>query len=234
MSGYPLLLEGTGIRALVVGGGTVAHRKTIPLLESGATVRVVAPSVCGPLRETARACARLTLVERPYESADIGAETVVVAATGSRAVNARVAADARAGGRLVNVVDAPEEGNCATVAVHRASGLVVGVSAGGVPAAAARVRDALAQRFDARYGAAVATLGALRRRLLAAGQQQAWRDAAEDLAGADFCGTVEAGTFAARAARWSTAGGPGEEAGPDSASTRLAVADGDAEDTPWA
>jgi precorrin-2 dehydrogenase / sirohydrochlorin ferrochelatase len=234
MSGYPLLLDGTGIRALVVGGGHVAHRKTIPLLESGATVRVVAPSVCGPLRETAQACARLTLVERPYESGDIGAETVVVAATSSRAVNARVTADARAGGRLVNVVDAPEEGNCATVAVHRAGGLVIGVSAGGVPGAAARVRDALGQRFDARYGAAVATLGALRRRLLAAGQHQAWRDAAEDLAGAGFCGTVEAGTFAARAARWDTAGGMGEQERPDDSSARLAVADGDGEDTAWA
>jgi siroheme synthase (precorrin-2 oxidase/ferrochelatase) len=143
-----------------------------------------------------------------------------------------VAADARAGGRLVNVVDAPEEGNCATVAVHRADGLVVGVSAGGVPAAAARVRDAVAQRFDARYGAAVATLGALRRRLLAAGQYQAWRDAAADLAGAEFCGAVEGGTFAARAARWNAAGVTGEHEGRNDASTR--VTDGDAEDTAWA
>jgi precorrin-2 dehydrogenase/sirohydrochlorin ferrochelatase len=234
VSGYPLLLEGTRIRALVVGGGRVALRKTIPLLESGAAVRVVAPRVCAPLRERAERCAGLTLVERPYESADIGAETVVVAATSSRAVNARVAADARALGRLVNVVDAPGDGNCATVAVQRADGLVIGVSAGGVPAAAARVRDALAQRFDGRYGAAVATLGALRRRLLAAGQYQAWRDAAEDLVGADFCGTVEEGSFAARAARWTPAGGIGEAEGRDETSTRLAAADGDGEDTAWA
>ena len=242
MSGYPLLLDGTRIRALVVGGGQVAHRKTIPLLESGAAVRVVAPRMCGSLRETAHRCARLTLIERPYEKADIGTETVVVAATDSRAVNAQVAADAAASGRLVNVVDLPDEGNCATMAVHRADGLVIAVSAAGVPNAAARIRDALAERFDARYGTAVTALGNLRRRLLAAGQRQTWREVADDLTGPEFCGAVEEGGLAPRLARWAAREKAGGEATPGSGratalndpSVGRALGDGDGEDSAWA
>jgi siroheme synthase (precorrin-2 oxidase/ferrochelatase) len=104
----------------------------------------------------------------------------------------------------VNVADAPEEGNSATVAAHRSGPLVVGVSAGGVPGAAARVRDEIARRFDGRYGEALATLGAVRRRLLAAGEAEAWRAAEQALLGDDFCASVEDGSFAVRAAGWTT------------------------------
>ena len=45
MSAYPLILDGTAIDALVVGGGAVATRKTLALLDAGASVRVVAPTV---------------------------------------------------------------------------------------------------------------------------------------------------------------------------------------------
>jgi precorrin-2 dehydrogenase / sirohydrochlorin ferrochelatase len=202
MSGYPLLLEGSRVLAVVVGGGQVAHRKAMSLLQSGATVRVIAPEVCDALRGAAAGCARVELVQRPYASGDVGEANLVVAATGSRTVNAQVAADALSAGRLVNVADAPEEGNCATVAAHRAEGLVVGVSAGGVPAAAARIRDALAARFDGRYGTAVATLGTLRRRLLADGRAESWRSAERELVGHDFCAAVERGEIPQRVAVW--------------------------------
>jgi siroheme synthase-like protein len=199
VSGYPLLLSGERIAALVVGGGPVAHRKVMALLESGATVRVVAPTITAPLREAAaRAPAlQLTLVERAYQSDDIADATIVIAATDSRTINARVAADGRSRARLVNVVDAPDEGNCVTVAAHRAGPLVVGVSAGGVPRAAARVRDAVAERFDERYAIALA---ALDRR--AGGDARAWSDAEHELVGPDFCATVESGAFADRVTRW--------------------------------
>jgi siroheme synthase-like protein len=203
VTGYPLLLEGSAIHALVVGGGRVAARKASALLDAGASVRVVAPRVGDELRIAAtRHGARLRLLEREYEPGDLGAATLVVAATERRDVNARVAADARAAHRLVNVADAPAEGNCATVAAHRAGRLVVGVSAGGVPNAAARIRDAIARRFDGRYAGALQALGELRARLLGAGDRAAWRRAVASLVAEDFCASVESGAFAERVAQW--------------------------------
>lgn len=202
MSAYPLMLDGTSLEALVVGGGAVAARKVGALLDAGATVRVVAPDVSRELRELQSPDVRLTIAERSYTSEDIATAMLVIAATGDRAVNARVARDARARHRLVNVADAPNEGNCVTAAVHRAGDLVVAVTAGGVPSAAARVRDMVADRVDGRYGGAIAELGELRSRLLAAGNREQWRRASEELVGESFCAWVEDGTFVARVRAW--------------------------------
>lgn len=202
MSGYPIVLNGPAVEALVVGGGAVAARKARALLESGARVRVVALAVGDAMRELAlRAGERLTITERAYSAGDIGSAHLVVAAAAER-VNARVARDAGAAHRLVNVASAPHLGSFVTPAVHRAGGLLVAVVAGGVPRIAARVRDAIALRFDSRYGDAVDQLGALRRRMLHASGRRAWRAASDVLVAEDFCDAVERGELAERVGSW--------------------------------
>jgi precorrin-2 dehydrogenase/sirohydrochlorin ferrochelatase len=198
-----VLLEGERIAALVVGGGRVAERKARALLASGASVRVVAPTITAGLRELAGQTERLTLIARAYTPGDVDDALLVIAATDDAGVNRCVARDAREGGaRLVNVADDPEAGNVVTVATHRAGELVIGVSAGGVPAAAARIRDRLAARFDERYATAVEALAGLRRTLLARGDREGGRRALDALVTDRFCDTVEQGTFADEVARW--------------------------------
>lgn len=190
MSGYPVVLDGARIRALVVGGGSVAHRKAVALLESGATLRVVAPAL-SPAMHSLLDHPRVTVSQREYLADDIGDATLVIAATDRREVNARIAADAHAAARLVNVVDEPAEGDWVSVATHRAGPLVIGVSVGGVPTAATRIRDAIAARFDSRYAGALSALIALRRQVLDAGGTAAWREVDKALVGPDFCERVE-------------------------------------------
>lgn len=201
MSALPLLVEGSAIRALIVGGGAVASRKAAVLLETGAHVRVVAPAVGAPMRALVNA-SRVQLTQRRYEPGDIADAQLVIAATDDRAVNAEIALDAHDAGRLVNVADVPAEGSFATMATHRAGSLVIGVSAGGVPGAAARIRDAIAVRFDARYSRALADLAAIRRTLLDRGDGDRWRSHAADLFDDGFCEAVEHGSLAARVASW--------------------------------
>lgn len=204
MSAYPLMLDGTAIRALVVGGGPVAARKVRGLLGAGASVRVVATALSPAIRELHPNPRLLILSPRAYTEAAIEDATFVIAATDDHHVNLMVAADARGRGCLVNVVDDPAAGTCVTPAVHRAEGLVIAVSAGGVPSAASRVRNALAERFDHRYAAAVQRLSALRRALLRGGDagRARWSNAQQALAGEDFCESVENGSFERRAAEW--------------------------------
>jgi precorrin-2 dehydrogenase / sirohydrochlorin ferrochelatase len=201
VSAFPLVVEGRAVTALVVGGGAVAARKARALAEAGATVRVIAPTVSEELRALADG-RPVSIEQREYAAGDIADATLVVAATDSRAVNARVAADAHELRRLVNVADAPHEGSFATAAVHRAGDLVIAVTAGGVPGAAARIRDAIAERFDGRYASALAALIRLRRRTLGAGGGPAWREQARTLLGPDFCAVVESGAFDERVAAW--------------------------------
>jgi len=202
VSELPIMLHGDAIEALVVGGGPVAARKARALLMAGARVRIVASEISDDARELARAYGKLQVEERPYASSDIGNSQLVIAATSDRAINRRIADDAHAAHRLVNVADDPARGNCRTTATHRAGDLVIGISAGGVPSAAVRIRDSLAARFDDRYGNAVAALASLRRRLIDGGAAESWNRAAEAIIDDRFCERVERGTIDSEVAQW--------------------------------
>jgi precorrin-2 dehydrogenase / sirohydrochlorin ferrochelatase len=201
VSGIPVLLEASTLAVLVVGGGAVALRKAAAFATAGARVRVVARELSPEMRELVRARG-LTLHERAYEPGDVEDASLVIAATNDRAVNAAIAADARASSRLVNVADAPDEGSFATMATHRAGTLVVGASAGGVPGAAARVRDEVAGRFDERYADALRRLASMRRTMLDRGAGTEWRALAAELLDDRFCDAVETGALEARMAAW--------------------------------
>jgi precorrin-2 dehydrogenase/sirohydrochlorin ferrochelatase len=197
------MLDGARISALVVGGGAVAARRVEGLAAAGARVHVVAPAVDDAIEALAAASPPPVRVSRrAYTAQDVDGVTLVVAATNDPTVNDAVARDAIARGVLVNVVDAPECGTYVTPAVHRAGDVVVAVSAGGVPAAAARIRDRIAATIDARYADAVRELAGAREDLLGRGERARWREASRALVDADFCTRVESGRLFDELAPW--------------------------------
>ena len=198
----PLVLDGSQISALVVGGGSVATRKVLALRDGGATVRVRAPRVSEELSRRAANDEHLLIEGRMYDDAALGDAMVVVAATDDPALNLRIAGDARRARRFVLVAGEPGAGNCAMPAVHRSGDLVVAVTSGGVPRASARGRHALARRLDGRYAAAIRAVSRLRQRLLADNDRAGWRAAADALLAEDFCESVENGGFSERLAAW--------------------------------
>jgi siroheme synthase-like protein len=200
VSDFPIALHGERLTAVVIGGGSVGTRKALALIEAGAQVRVVSPEVTPELDEAERT-RRLSIVRESYRADQLGNATLVIAATDSREVNAQIAVDAHSRGKLVNITDFPDEGNFHTMALHRSGDVTIAVSAGGVPGAAARIRDAIAERFDARYGRAVSALRGLRSRLIADGDER-WRDAAPKLLADDFCSSVEDGSFNEKVDTW--------------------------------
>jgi siroheme synthase-like protein len=200
VSDFPIALHGERISAVVIGGGSVGTRKALALASAGVTVRVVSPVVTAELNEAQRD-GRVDVDRREYASHCISTATMVIAATDSRETNARIAVDAHSLGKLVNVSDFPDEGNFHTMALHRSGDVTIAVSAGGVPGAAARIRDAIAERFDGRYERAISALRGLRSRLIADGDER-WRAAAPKLLADDFCTSVEDGSFSERIESW--------------------------------
>ena len=201
MSTLPILVEGVGLCVLVVGGGNVATRKARQFARAGALLRIVAPALDAALEELVLEYAMM-VDRRPYEAGDIGDAQLVIAATNDRTVNAAVARDALSAHRLLNAADHSTDGNFAMMATHQRGPLTIGVSAGGVPAAAVRIRDAIARRFDSRYGDALAGLGALRKRTIASGDSDRWRARSPQLIDEDFCDAVERGELSQRMAEW--------------------------------
>jgi siroheme synthase-like protein len=196
-----IVVHADRVRVLVVGGGPVAERKAFAFAERGASVHVVARRATDRLRDAATH-GDLNLTLRDYGAADIADAELVIAATNERDVNARIATDARRAHRLCNVADRPDEGTFSSVAQRTTGALLVAVGANGVPAAASRVLDAIASRFDARYGTALEALRALRERLLERDERSAWESASADLLGADFCDRVEDGRLVGEARQW--------------------------------
>ncbi|GAC1483863.1 MAG: hypothetical protein NVS1B5_03460 [Gemmatimonadaceae bacterium] len=200
MTDFPIALHGERITAVVLGGGAVGTRKALALAQAGAQVRVVSPVVTSELEEAEHLC-RITILREAYRKSHLEGANIVVAATDSREVNAEIAIDAHSRGKLVNITDYPDEGNFHTMALHRSGDVTIAVSSGGVPGAAARIRDAIAERFDGRYERAVSALRGLRSRLIAAGDDR-WRAAAPKLIGDDFCRSVEDGSFSEKVDSW--------------------------------
>jgi siroheme synthase-like protein len=200
VSDFPIALHGERITAVVVGGGRVGTRKALALADAGAAVRVISPSITTELGQ-AEAEGVLSVERAEYSRDHIALATIVVAATSSREVNAQVATDAHALGKLVNISDFPDEGNFHTMALHRSGDVTIAVSAGGVPGAATRIRDAIAERFDGRYERAITALRGLRSRLISRGDE-GWGDAASTLLTDDFCSAIEDGSFIHRIESW--------------------------------
>ena len=200
MSDFPIALHGERTTAVVIGGGAVGARKALALADAGALVTVVSPDATPELVDADR-LRRITLLRERYRKEHIERATLVIAATDSREVNAQIAVDASARGKLVNITDYPDEGNFHTMALHRSGDVTIAVSSGGVPGAAARIRDAIAERFDGRYERAVSALRGLRSRLIASGDDR-WKTAAPELLGDDFCSSVENGSFSEKVDSW--------------------------------
>ncbi|HJQ11571.1 MAG TPA: bifunctional precorrin-2 dehydrogenase/sirohydrochlorin ferrochelatase [Gemmatimonadaceae bacterium] len=200
MSDFPIALHGERIKAVIVGGGGVGARKARALIDAGAQVTIVAPAVSAEL-EAAERMHQVKIFREEYSRDRIKGATLVIAATSSRDVNAQIAVDAQSNGQLVNITDYPDEGNFHTMALHRSGDVTIAVSSGGVPGAAQRIRDAIAERFDSRYERAVSVLRGIRARSLATGDDH-WQNAASRLLDTDFCNSVEDGTFADKVSSW--------------------------------
>jgi precorrin-2 dehydrogenase/sirohydrochlorin ferrochelatase len=151
---FPVLLDLSGKRVVVVGGGAVGRRKALAARDAGAEVVIVDPRAPGEPGTTHHAEAYRT-------EHLVGACLVFAAATPE--VNARVGADARAAGVWVNSATDPQTGDCFLPAVVRRGGLTIAVGTGGAsPALARRIRERLEAEFDDTFAAWVGLLDEVR------------------------------------------------------------------------
>jgi precorrin-2 dehydrogenase/sirohydrochlorin ferrochelatase len=144
---YPVSLNLSEMKVLIVGGGKVALQKAKGLKGQGAEVQVVAPAIRGELRGLVR-IARGALEIRAIRQEDMAWADLIFAATDSRSVNTVVASWARKAGKLVCVADRPEEGNFSVPAVAKAGPLQLAVvTSGASPAMAKALRQKLEKDF---------------------------------------------------------------------------------------
>ncbi|GAA1955509.1 uroporphyrinogen-III C-methyltransferase [Catenulispora subtropica] len=137
---YPAALRLAGRRAVVVGGGPVAQRRVLGLLDARAEVLVVAPEAT-PAIEALADGGEVRWERRPYRDGDLAEAWYAIAAADDPAVNAAVAREAEAGRVFCSRADSAEDSTAWTPAVGRHDGVTVAVIGGGDPRRAVDVRD---------------------------------------------------------------------------------------------
>jgi precorrin-2 dehydrogenase/sirohydrochlorin ferrochelatase len=168
----PLIVDFTGRKVLVIGGGVIGMRKAKSLVAEGAVVTVLTREL---LAEPPHGVAEV--IVRSYEPGDLEGFVFVVAATGDGAVNDAIVAEANARATLINVVDDLTRGDTYFAALHRQGDVVVAVStSGAAPAFAQWIRDEIAKFLPKNLGVAATRLKAERAALHAAGVTTEGRD----------------------------------------------------------
>lgn len=144
---YPMLLDVTRRKIVIVGAGRVAARKAAGLVDAGAgDITVIAPVFAAAFP------AAVKRVERDYDSKVLDGADLVFAATDRAEINDEIVRDARRLGILVNRADADEAfpGDFSTPAKFQDQSVIVTVSAAS-PALAAGIRDEIERRWDPRW-----------------------------------------------------------------------------------
>ena len=153
---YTVQLNMVNRRCVVVGGGSVALRKTQSLLKAGATVTVIAPEILPEITALQRTFPALRLCRRGYEKGDTTDAFLVIAATDNRKVNAAVAEEAKHHNCLLNVTDDPDAGNFSVAGTYDNGSLHFSAATGGNP----RLTHLLLKDLQQQYGDDMAAFAA--------------------------------------------------------------------------
>jgi siroheme synthase-like protein len=159
---FPILLNIHGKKCVIVGGGPVALRRTKALLECGAIIRIISPSLCSELARLAVG-KKITVMSKNYEAEDLLGAFLVIAATDDTETNRKVAKEARKQKVLVNVVDNSRESDFIVPAQLRRGDLTIAVSTGGKsPALSRRIRTSLEKHIGPEYADIVSLVAEVR------------------------------------------------------------------------
>lgn len=163
----PVFLKLANRPCLVVGAGAVAASKITALLESGASISVVAPNANSEIKQLV-AAGQLRWLPRKFQSGDLAGAFLAIAATSDPAVNSAVFLGSQRLGVLCNSVDDPPHCDFYFSAVVRRGDLQIAISTSGEsPAVAQRFRQEIDDNLDHCIADWLLLVGDVRREIMA-------------------------------------------------------------------
>jgi siroheme synthase-like protein len=180
MGYYPVVLELSGRRCVVLGGGAVAERKVEGLVEACANIKVISPTITTGLQRFVDDN-KILHEKRSYLPGDLAGYQLAFVATDDAEINATVYKEGRDRGVWVNAADDPAHCDFILPSVLRRGELAVAVSTGGKsPALARSIREELEPHFTADHASLVELAAEVReelRRLSLSPGYEKWRSA---------------------------------------------------------
>lgn len=127
---FPVFLELTDKKILVIGGGTIATRRITSLLTFGAKIVVIAPELTHKLQDYVREGA-IVWEKRCYIEGDCIGAYMVLSCTNAREWNRLVYEEAKSVAPFFNICDCKEESNFYFPGIAKKGNVVIGVTASG-------------------------------------------------------------------------------------------------------
>ncbi len=166
MAKFPIYLELSNRRAVVIGAGSVAARIVQTLHEAGARVTVIAEHV-KPAMEEAFSLPNVELILAIYQKHYLAGATLAVTATHDPVLNKKVFHDCQELEVLCNVVDQPELCDFYMPAIVKRGDLQIAIGTdGNCPAYSGHVRRKLEESFTEEHGRFVEQLEKTRQHIL--------------------------------------------------------------------
>jgi precorrin-2 dehydrogenase / sirohydrochlorin ferrochelatase len=165
MKNYPIHLNVSGKKAVVIGGGKIAARKIMRLLEAGAKIVVISPELTNSLMDY-EAKGEIEWRNKHFSPADIEDAFLIIAATNHPEINLAVKKTAQPH-QLINLVSHPEESNFILPSVMQQGKLIITVSTSGAsPILARKIKQEISQTYGLDYKEYVDFLFTCRKRIL--------------------------------------------------------------------
>ncbi|WP_455661639.1 precorrin-2 dehydrogenase/sirohydrochlorin ferrochelatase family protein [Pradoshia sp.] len=160
----PLIIDLTGKKVVIAGGGRIAARKAGVLSGEEAQITFIAPEMSEEVRKLAKEH-QYELIERAALPSDFSGAMLVILATNSREVNGSLA-NILPANQLVCVVDESGDGNVTFPATVRRGHLQIAVTSNGAsPKLTRKLKKELEQQFDESWADYTAWLHEMRGRV---------------------------------------------------------------------
>lgn len=145
---FPMFVDISGKKIVVVGGGKIAQRRVETLLCFAKDILVVAPEITKEIRELYES-ARIQWVETPYHTEVLRDADMVLAATDDAQCNEQVVEDCHERGILVNAAHKKELCDFYFPGIIQKENLVVGITSSGLSHSEVRqVREQIENTLD--------------------------------------------------------------------------------------
>jgi precorrin-2 dehydrogenase/sirohydrochlorin ferrochelatase len=146
----PVSLNLENALCLVVGGGKIAYRKTMSLLECGAKVLLVAPHLDEAFQPLVN---QIDYQPRQFHPDDCEGARLIFACTNDNAINSQVAQIAAQAGIWCNVCDDADKSTFHSAACVRRDEITIAISTSGQsPALARHLKQKIEECIEPEYG----------------------------------------------------------------------------------
>lgn len=146
----PLMVDIKGKKVIIFGGGRVAYRKAVQLMNEGANLTIISVEICPEIKELVKE-GKVKLLSKEAEAKDCEQAFLVVLATNDASIHQRITRYLPPT-MLVTNVSATEKGNCHLPASITRGKLQLSISTNGAsPMFAKKIKEEWQSIYDKEY-----------------------------------------------------------------------------------